>query len=66
MKYTITVDNRPDCCEVGAYGLHFAYGKAETDSDRAAAWFREHEGYTVTENPPAKTEKPESKGKKSD
>ena len=59
MKYTITVDNRPDCCEVGAFGLHFAYGKAETDSVRAAAWFREHDGYTVTE-------KPDPKGKKSD
>ncbi len=66
MKYTISVDNRPDCCEVGAFGLNFAYGKAETDSDRAAAWFREHKGYTVKENLSDKTEKPESKGKKDD
>lgn len=57
MKYTITVTARPDCCEVGAFGLHFAYGRAETDSDRAAAWFREHDGYTVTENTAAKGKK---------
>lgn len=57
MKYTITVDERPDCCEVGAFGLNFACGKAETDSGRAAAWFREHKGYTVTEKPEAKVKK---------
>lgn len=65
MKYTITVDNRPDCCEVGAFGLHFAYGKAETDSERAAAWFREHEGYTVREKAPT-AETAAEKGKKRD
>ncbi len=51
MKYQIEVNRRPDCCEVGAFGLHFAYGKAETDSQRVAHWFEEHEGYTVTEKP---------------
>lgn len=49
MKYIIEVVNRPDCCEVGAFGIHFAYGKGETDSQRAAAWFEEHDGYKVTE-----------------
>ncbi|HAJ96420.1 MAG TPA: hypothetical protein DCO72_01615 [Ruminococcus sp.] len=49
MKYLIEVTSRPDCCEVGAFGIHFAYGKGETDSLRAVHWFEEHEGYTVTE-----------------
>lgn len=51
MKYQIEVENNTGFCGVGAFGLHFAYGKAETDSDRAAAWFREHKGYKVTEQP---------------
>lgn len=49
MKYQIEVISRPDCCEVGAFGIHFAYGKGETDSKRASDWFREHDGYKVTE-----------------
>lgn len=49
MKYIIEVVSRPDCCEVGAFGIHFAYGKGGTDSQRAAAWFEEHDGYKVTE-----------------
>lgn len=58
-RYIITVNNKPSCCEVGACGIQFAHGKAETEDARAAAWFREHSGYTVTEaaadgNAPAK------------
>lgn len=57
MKYTIIVEKNPEFCGVGAFGLHFAHGVSETDSERAAAWFREHDGYAVREN---------AKGKKSD
>lgn len=62
MKYHITVDGRPDCCEVGAFGLNFAHGTAETDSAAAADWFRTHDGYTVTEAAPDEPKK----GKKDD
>lgn len=57
MKYQIEVISRPDCCEVGAFGIHFAYGKGETDSQRAAEWFREHDGYKVTEQKAEQKEK---------
>ena len=42
--YEITVD-----CGVGAGGVQFAYGKAQITAGRMVEWFREHEGYTVTE-----------------
>lgn len=46
-EYTVKVDANPDFCGIGACGLHFAHGEAKTTSERAAAWFREHDGYTV-------------------
>lgn len=54
--YTITVDGKPDFCGVGACGVQFAHGEAETANKRAADWHREHEGYTVTENASGATE----------
>lgn len=48
-KYIITVTKNPDFCGIGAAGLQFAHGKAVTASERAAAWYREHEGYAVEE-----------------
>lgn len=45
--YTVKVTANPDFCGIGACGLHFAHGEAKTTSERAAAWFREHDGYTV-------------------
>ena len=46
-KYTVTVKNNPNFCGKGAGGIHFANGKAETDSDRMAEWFKNHPGYDV-------------------
>lgn len=48
-KYTITVTENPEFCGIGAAGIQFAHGKAETASERAAAWHREHRGYAVEE-----------------
>lgn len=45
--YVVTVIGNPNYCGVGAGGVQFAYGKAETDSERMAQWFREHTGYRV-------------------
>lgn len=49
IKYLIEVKANPNCCEVGAGGVHFAHGKAEITDARMAAWYKEHAGYEVTE-----------------
>ena len=46
-KYIVTVKNNPTFCGKGAGGVQFANGKAETDSDRLANWFKTHPGYDV-------------------
>lgn len=48
-KWTITAENAPTYCGIGAGGVQFANGQAVVDSERMASWFKEHEGYTVTE-----------------
>lgn len=48
-RYRIIVDGSPAYCGVDAYGIQFSHGKAETEDANAAAWFSEHDGYTVTE-----------------
>ncbi len=48
-SYTVKVTGNPTYCGVGAGGVQFANGQAVITSDRMAAWFREHEGYEVTE-----------------
>lgn len=58
--YIVTVENTPEYCGIGAGGAQFAHGEAKITSDRLAAWFREHAGYTVKE---AKDE-PEDKAEK--
>lgn len=47
--YIVSVDNNPEYCGVGAGGAQFAHGKATITSDRLANWFKERDGYTVTE-----------------
>ncbi len=56
-KYTITVTENPEFCGIGAAGIQFAHGKAETASERAAAWHREHRGYAVEETDTAEKNK---------
>lgn len=49
-SWLVKVDNNPEYCGIGAGGVQFAKGQAVIDSGRMAAWFKEHNGYTVTEN----------------
>lgn len=49
MGYEITVKTNPGFCGIDAGGVQFAYGKAQISNGRMADWFREHEGYEVTE-----------------
>lgn len=48
-SYIVKVIDNPEYCGVGAGGVQFANGQAVIESERMAAWFREHKGYTVTE-----------------
>ena len=47
--YEIKVVTNPDFCGVDAGGVQFSYGKAQIAGGRMVDWFREHEGYEVTE-----------------
>lgn len=48
-QFRITVKNNPNFCGIDAGGVQFAYGQAIIPEGRMLDWFREHEGYTVTE-----------------
>ena len=48
-KYVVKVIDNPSFCGIGAGGVQFANGEAHISSDRMAAWFKEHNGYEVTE-----------------
>lgn len=48
-EWVIAIKDNPSFCGVGAGGIQFANGKAETGSSRMAEWFREHDGYKVSE-----------------
>lgn len=48
-KYLVKVSGNPDFVGIGAGGVQFSYGEATIESPRMAAWFKEHEGYEVTE-----------------
>ena len=47
--WIVKVANNPEYCGVGAGGTQFARGEATVRSERMALWFKEHKGYTVTE-----------------
>lgn len=47
--YEIKVTTNPDFCGVDAGGVQFSYGKAQITGGRMVDWFREHNGYEVTE-----------------
>lgn len=49
MAFIIKVDANPGFCGVDAGGVQFSHGQAVTDDARMAAWFAEHEGYSVAE-----------------
>lgn len=48
--WTIKIKDNSNFCGVGAGGVQFAGGTATIDSKRMAAWFSEHDGYTVISN----------------
>lgn len=47
--YEINVTTNPKFCGIDAGGVQFSYGKAQITEGRMVEWFREHEGYEVTE-----------------
>lgn len=47
--YEIKVITNPDFCGVDAGGVQFSYGKAQITEGRMVEWFKEHDGYEVTE-----------------
>lgn len=47
--YEIKVVTNPNFCGVDAGGVQFSYGKAQITGGRMVEWFREHDGYEVTE-----------------
>lgn len=48
-QYIVTVDGNKEYCGIGAGGAQFAHGTATITSELLANWFKEHDGYTVTE-----------------
>lgn len=47
--YEIKVATDPAFCGIGAGGVQFSYGKAQITEGRMVEWFKEHDGYEVTE-----------------
>lgn len=47
--YEIKVVTNPGFCGIDAGGVQFSYGKAQIAEGRMVEWFREHDGYEVTE-----------------
>lgn len=58
--YIITVKGKPNYNGIGAGGVQFAYGKAEVAGGTIVNWYREHEGYEVTEILETGAENPET------
>lgn len=50
-KYRVKVTTNPGFCGIDAGGVQFANGVAEIGEGSLVNWFREHEGYEVTEAP---------------
>lgn len=51
-KYIIKVESNPTFCGIDAGGVQFANGQAIINECPLVEWFREHEGYSVTEEYP--------------
>jgi hypothetical protein len=54
--YIVKVKDNPTYCGIGAGGIQFANGQAVVESQRMIRWFKEHEGYEVTEQKAEATE----------
>lgn len=48
-KFRITVKNNKSYCGIGAGGVQFAYGEAVIKESILVNWYKEHDGYEVTE-----------------
>ncbi len=48
-KYRIRVTTNPGFCGIDAGGVQFANGEAVIGEGTIVGWFKEHEGYEVTE-----------------
>lgn len=48
-KYKIEVTANKAFCGIGAGGVQFANGEAIIGESSLVGWYREHEGYNVTE-----------------
>lgn len=48
-KYKIKVVSNPNFCGIDAGGVQFANGEAVIGEGTIVNWFKEHEGYEVTE-----------------
>lgn len=48
-KYKIKVVSNPGFCGIDAGGVQFANGEAVIGEGTIVNWFKEHEGYEVTE-----------------
>lgn len=46
-KFIVRVDANPDYCGIDAGSVQFAHGEAVITDARMAAWFKEHDGYSV-------------------
>lgn len=48
-KYRIKITTNPGFCGIDAGGVQFANGEAVIGECSLVGWFKEHEGYEVTE-----------------
>lgn len=48
-KYIVKVSDNPSYCGIGAGGVQFANGQAVIAEGSLLNWFREHDGYEVSE-----------------
>ena len=48
-QFKITIEGNPNYCGIDAGGVQFAYGSAIITDGRMVDWFKEHDGYIVTE-----------------
>lgn len=63
-RYLVEVTTDTNYCGICAGGVQFAYGKAEIPEGRMVQWYKEHEGYKVTEIADEATEATEEKATK--
>ncbi len=61
-KYLVKVSKVPNYCGIGAGGVQFANGQAVIDEGTILNWFKEHEGYEVSEIEAGREDKQDGEG----